>query len=299
MLLALVLCAPAVLADDARVVAVDVDVAVVCGAQDPVVVDAVRAAVVVAARERHLRVVDLLALGLSRQWKACADVGCRRSLATRRGAEWHVVIEDGDDVDLGLFEDSTRLASVRLQGPRFAQMGRVPDAVDELLDQVRPRSHVQRQDLMKTARARERDRDLRGASDAWAKAFALVVDDRAVDVVIAWARSLDEQGDAAGTDAAFAAGERSLLAGDAPLSPQARAHFIVSLQEHLWRRARLLSDIAEADIGPDHGSLASAAFAAWQSLATSEWIDPDVSKRAAEQAGRWSIDAAIHDHSAP
>ncbi|MDP2344421.1 MAG: hypothetical protein Q8O67_25915 [Deltaproteobacteria bacterium] len=294
MLLALVLCAPALLADESRTI----DVAVTAGDQDAVVVDAVRAAVVIAARERHLRVVDLLAQGLGRQWKACPDLACRRALATRRGAEWHLVIADGDDVDLALFEEGTRMASVQLQGPRFAQLGRVNDAVDGLLDQVRPRSHVQRQDLLKTARDRRRDSDLRGAADAYGQAFALVVDDRAVEIAVARAGLLEELGDEGGRDASFALAETALLAIDSPLSPQARARFIVSLQDHLWRRARLLSDVAEADRGPDHGSLAAAAFDAWQRLATSAWVDPDVSKRAAEQAGRWSIDAAIHE-SAP
>ncbi len=290
MLLSLLLCSSALLADEGRAV----DVAVVAGSQEPAVVDAVRAALVVAARERRLGVIDLQAQGLTRAWQACSDVPCRRLLAARRGAEWQVIVDDGSDVALVLIEGEVPLAAVSLQGPRFAQLGRVPGAVDELLEQVRPRSHVQRQGWLQRARDHRRDQDLRGAADAFAQAFALVVDDRAVETALSWTRTLDELGDDAGCDAAFNNAGAVLLAADAPLTPQARARFVVAFQEHLWRRAHLLSDIADADRGPDHGSLASAAFDAWQELATSTWPNPDVSRRAADMAGRYSIDATLH-----
>lgn len=289
LIFALAVAAPCLLAQEGE----RVDVAVVSVAKDVVVVDAVRAAVVVGARERDLAVVDLKALGLNREWDACADLACRRSLATRRGAEWHVVVDDADDIALHLLSGEKELASVRLQGPRFAQLGRVNDAVDELLDQVRPRAEVERARLLQLARDRRRDKDLRGAAIVYADAFAKLVDDKAGEIFTSWVQTLDDAGDATGKDAAYDAAEAALLKPDSPLSPQARARFVAALAQHRWQRALLLSAIADADHGPDHASLAKTALAAWQALSTSTWADPDLQKRAAEQAARYGVDAVL------
>lgn len=289
LLFALALSAPALLAQEG----VAVDVAVVSVSEDVVVVDAVRAGVVVAARERDLKVVDLLAQGLLREWNGCRDLACRRGLATRRGAEWHIVVDAAADVDLRLLDGDKELAAVRLQGPRFAQLGRVNAAVDELLDQVRPRAEVERARLLQQSRDLRKAGDVRGAAVAAGAAFAKVVDDKAVDVFVGWVKALDDAGDAAAVDAAYDAAESALLAPESPLSPSARARFVAPLGQHRWQRALLLSAIADADSGPDHTTLALAAQTAWQKLSTSTWADPDLQKRASDQAARYGVDAVI------
>ena len=292
----------ALLTDDGQ----KIDVAVVVGgpsagkpSSTAAVLDAVRAAVVVAARERDLGLIDLLAHGLEREWNSCLDLGCRRALATRRGAEWHIAVNDGDDVELTLLAGPTSLASVQVQGSRFAQPGRIPAAVDALLEQVRPRAQVQRLAWLKQARDHRRHQDLPQAAAAYGRAFALVVDDRAVEVAFSWARLLEEMGENEGCDAVFDTAQATLLPAAAPLSASARARFVSGWHEHLWGRARLLSDIADADTGPDHEWLSAQAFAAWQRVSTAAALaggaGSHLSKRAAEEAGRYGIDAAIHE----
>jgi hypothetical protein len=241
-----------------------------------------------AVRARGGRVIDLAAMGLQPALNACANVRCRRSLATRRGAEWHVVVvDDGATVALDLLDGEVSRAHVVLTGSRVVLLGGVPDAVDALFESALPRVRVDRARAVAQARAAEDRGDLEAALRAWEAAFALENDDRAVEIAFARARVAEEAGDELALERAWVDAERLLLATP-ELSIEARELLSSALLEYRWERAERSAAIAVADTGPDHDALAADAAHQFDRLAASDWVPAAVRQqaRAAADAAR-------------
>jgi hypothetical protein len=262
----------------------DVDVAVVVDHADVHVVDAVRAAVFAAAKARGGRVVDLPALGLKRALDACNSFACRRDLARRRGAEWFVVVKDDDKtVTLDLFDGDLPRAHVVLTGSPVVLLGGVPDAVDALFEAALPTQTVARARAIARARTAEDEGDLATALLAWREAFALGVDDRAVEIAFARARVAEVAGDDFALERAWDDAEGTLLDA-ATVSQDARALLVQALLEHRWQAAERAAAIAVADTGPDHDALTADAIHRFDRLSGAAWVDDEIRTRAREQS---------------
>jgi hypothetical protein len=258
----------------------DLDVAVVVDRAEPMVAAAVQAAVFGAARARGARVVDLKAMGLQRAVDACADLACRRDLARRRGAEWHVLVRDDEQtVVLDLLDGDVVRAHVVLTGARVVLLGGVPDAVDALFESALPQRAVERARAIARARAAEDRGDLGTALSAWSLAFGHGVDDRAVEVAFARARVAAALGDDLALDRAWDDAEATLVDA-AAVSAEARALLVTGLAEHREARAARAAAIAEADTGPDHDTLVADAVALYERIVASPWATADQRERA-------------------
>ncbi len=269
---------------DLRVPGRAVDVAVVADDAEVVVVDAVRAAVYAAASARDLGVVDLVTLGLADALATCVNVECRRHLARRRGAEWHVVVgEQGSHLVLRLQSGDDELAHGVLSGTAMTRMGGVVEAVDALFESAMPQALVTRERLIEKARAASDRGDHLRARTLWAEAFPLVADDRAVEITFARVRLAEWMGDELGLDRAFDEAERALLSS-ATVSGHARELFLSALLEYRSFQAISARDIAQADLGPDHASLLLTAARLFERMADQDAFDQITREGAREEA---------------